>query len=258
LDNIHGGYAVMDAQLVVGAVATALGIGFRKYYKFILPYIKRGLENGEDYQVCQTATELISDVARAVHESILEDTPMLVQYLLRNLANEDMNRIVKPVTISAFGDIALALNERFEPYADHVLAVLDKAASIAVPKDDQDMVEYLNEIRENILETYTAILQALGSQAALRVFPKRLDLVLNFLVTITREVSEPDSQVTEAVIKGAVGLLGDVCKVLGPEARHKVQSAVVVFNQLVKICSDSDDQDMIEVATYCMRQITGR
>jgi importin subunit beta-1 len=239
-------------------VATALGIGFRKYYKFVLPYIRRGLENGEDYQVCQTATELVSDVARAVHETILDDTPQLVQYLLQNLANEDLNRVVKPVTISAFGDIALALNERFEPYADHVLAVLDKAATITVPKDDQDMVDYLNEIRENIAETYTAILQALGTQAALRVFPKRLDLLLNFLVTITREVTEPDSQVTEAVIKGAAGLLGDICKVLGPEARHKVQSAAVVFNQLVKACGDSEDQDMVEVASYCMRQMIGR
>jgi len=251
----HNGVALMDAHMVIGAVARALGLGFRVYYKNLIPYILRGLENSEDYQVCQTATELVSDISNAIHEAVFDDSRPLMTLLLQNLANQEINKVVKPTTISAIGDMALALNEKYEPYADAVLNVLASASMYTVPKDDQDMVDYLNELRESILDAYTSILQALGPAAAARQIAPRLDDILNFLVMIARDVEYEEGFVTESVVKGAVGVLGDLCKVLGPAAQHKIKSAISVFGNMVEICINSEDADTNEVGLYFKRLV---
>ena len=60
-----------------------------------------------------------------------------------------------------FGDLALALGPQFEKYVPRVMAALGQAAQTTVPEDDEDMVEYLNALREAILEGMTGMLQGL-------------------------------------------------------------------------------------------------
>ena len=72
-----------------------------------------------------------------------------------------VHRSVKPQILSVFGDLALAIGPDFKKYLDVVLNTLQQATQVTVDKNDFDMVDYLNELRESCLEAYTGIVQGL-------------------------------------------------------------------------------------------------
>jgi importin subunit beta-1 len=72
---------------------------------------------------------------------------------------------VKPLILSTFGDIALAIGTDFRKYADVVLNALNQASLAQVDPNDFDMIDYLNDLREGCLDAYTGILQGLKGNA---------------------------------------------------------------------------------------------
>ena len=78
--------------------------------------------------------------------------------LVDSLKDADLDRGVKPQVLSCFGEIAMALNGAFEPYLQHSLMLLMQAAAMDVPLDDDEMIDYMNELRESVLDAYTGII----------------------------------------------------------------------------------------------------
>ena len=77
------------------------------------------------------------------------------------LQNLDAHRSLKPPILSALGDMALALGPNFSRYLSIVLQVLEQAAGMQAEKDNYDMIDYCNELRDGCLEAYTGIIQGL-------------------------------------------------------------------------------------------------
>ena len=69
--------------------------------------------------------------------------------------------MVKPLILSTFGDIALAIGVDFKKYADVVLSALHQASLVQVDQSDYDMIDYFNDLREGCLDAYTGILQGI-------------------------------------------------------------------------------------------------
>ena len=57
--------------------------------------------------------------------------------------------------------MALAIGPEFKPYLPMVLQILQQAATIKVDKDNFDMIDYGNELRDGCLEAYIGIVQGL-------------------------------------------------------------------------------------------------
>ncbi|CAF4581971.1 unnamed protein product, partial [Rotaria magnacalcarata] len=54
----------------------------------------------------------------------------------------------------------------FKKYLEHVLNTLNQACRAQVAKNDYDMIDYLNELREGCLSAYTGIIQGLRNSVA--------------------------------------------------------------------------------------------
>jgi hypothetical protein len=108
------------------------------------------------------------------------------------IQSPELHRLVKPPVLSAFGDIALALNGDFEPYMSVSMQMIVQASSTVIPEvlakfidvqlfcssyflqPDDEMIEYLNQLREGALEAYTGIIQGMkegGKGVVLFIFP---------------------------------------------------------------------------------------
>lgn len=74
-----------------------------------------------------------------------------------------LHRNVKPAILSCFGDIALAIGGKFEPYLEFVMIVLQQATQLKAPRNNYDMIDYVNQLREGIFEAYVGITQGLKS-----------------------------------------------------------------------------------------------
>lgn len=77
-----------------------------------------------------------------------------------------------------------------------------------------EMVEYLNQLREGILEAYTGILQGLREGKRGELFAPYAEGVLLFLHAIATDAERDD-----AVLRTAVGVIGDLAHTLGAKVR---------------------------------------
>lgn len=57
--------------------------------------------------------------------------------------------------------MALAIGDNFTQYLEGVLQILSQAAQLQAEKDNYDMIDYVNELRDGCLEAYTGIIQGL-------------------------------------------------------------------------------------------------
>ncbi|KAJ2972582.1 hypothetical protein NUW54_g12237 [Trametes sanguinea] len=72
--------------------------------------------------------------------------------LLENLQSDVLNRNVKISILSCFGDIAMAIGPAFEPYLAATMGVLRQAGAVQPNPLDIDLVEYVGNLRDGILE----------------------------------------------------------------------------------------------------------
>lgn len=124
------------------------------------------------------AVGIIGDISRALGEQSEQYASSFMTVLLENLQSEVLNRNVKITILSCFGDIALAIGGAFEPYLETTMTVLRQAGSVEpnpvrLPQIflrtcandsrqlDYDLVDYVSQLREGILEAYTGIVTGL-------------------------------------------------------------------------------------------------
>ena len=81
----------------------------------------------QEWQVCQISVGVLGDISRALEEQLQPFCNRLMQILLENLQSDAVNRNVKPQILSAFGDIALAIGDKYEVYLSAVLSMLQSA-----------------------------------------------------------------------------------------------------------------------------------
>ena len=82
--------------------------------------------------------------------------------LIKILRDQDQDRNSKLQAIVALGDLAMNSGEAFNFYLADVLKILESASqqSMIPPSqigDDQDLADYLVQLRDILVETYTTI-----------------------------------------------------------------------------------------------------
>lgn len=206
-----------DALMAVSTLVEVLGEGFLKYMDAFKPYLCLGLKNHAEYQVCCAAVGLTGDICRALKNKMLPHCDEIMTLLLENLGNNTVHRSVKPQIFSVFGDIALSIGPEFKKYLDVVLQTLAQASQAEVDRNDYDMIDYLNELREGVLEAYTGIVQGLRGDgttpcpdAAVSLVEPHVPFIIQFITTIAQDPEHSDGNVS-----ASVGLLGDLVTVFG-------------------------------------------
>ncbi|KAI8972612.1 ARM repeat-containing protein [Trametes punicea] len=194
-----------DAFLVVGALSAALEQGFAPYIPAFLPHLYPALKAHEDTQLCTVAVGIIGDISRALGDQTAQYSSAFMNVLLENLQSDVLNRNVKISILSCFGDIAMAIGPAFEPYLAATMGVLRQAGSVQPNPLDIDLVEYVSNLRDGILEAYTGIVAGFKNTA-------KVDLLLPHVPSILELIQRclADSERTENTIKLAVGLIGDL------------------------------------------------
>jgi len=122
-----------------------------------------------------------------------------------------LNRNVKIHILSCFGDIALAIGGAFEPYLNTTMGVLRQAGSVQPNPLDTELVDYVSQLREGILEAYTGIVTGFkntdkASQLGPHL-PSILELVQRCLA---------DSERSEPTVRLCFGLIGDIADSFPP------------------------------------------
>ncbi|KAG9310985.1 armadillo-type protein [Chiua virens] len=194
-----------DAFLVVGSIAAALEAGFSPYIQAFLPYLYTALKAHEDTQLCMVAVGIIGDISRALGDQSAQYAGAFMNVLLENLQSDVLNRNVKISILSCFGDIALAINVAFEPFIDTTMGVLRQAGALQPNPLDYDLVEYVIQLREGILEAYTGVVAGFKNTENVQLL---LPHSANILELVQRCLADDDR--SETTVKLCFGLMGDL------------------------------------------------
>lgn len=206
------------------------------------PFLILGLKDYEAYQVCNMAVGVVGDITRALEGKILPYCEDIMNALVAALRDGSLHRSVKPPVLALLGDVALAIEAAFEPYLQFSLMLLLQASSVKAAEDDDDMIEYVNELREAILEAYSGIVNGLRSGNRLDLFNPYVTTVLQFLQAIAADPSRD-----RLVLNKAVGLVGDIAS-MGPQLRDQISQPYVA--QLLAEGKQTGDPQIIEAADW--------
>jgi len=221
--NVHE-----EAFMAIGAMANVVGSDFHKYMDAFRTPIFNGVKNWEAYQVCSVAVGVIGDIARALNEKLEAYCDDIVTILLEALHRQELDRSVKPPILSCFGDIALAIEGKFERYLNVVMTMLEQASitSIRVKLDEQedyDLIEYMNQLREGVLDAYVGIVQGLKDSK-----PQLLHRYLEHILRMIAHIYQDKRSHSDGILRGIVGLLGDLGSLLhGDQAKQALRQDFV-------------------------------
>jgi len=241
--QVKGGAQVLqeEALLLVTAVANAVGANFERFMPVFATHLRVGLQNYDDVQVCLMATGVVGDLCRALEGKIITYCDTILQILYTNLQNPSVDRKIKAAIMSCFGDVALAISGEFEKYLKPVMQMLLEASLTRLshgPASNEEWVEYLNSLREGVLEAYTGIIHGLREANKLYLFKEHVNGVLEFVKVVSEEPSP-----SEPVMKAAVGVLGDLVFAFQAELTTHIIHAPFL-------------QSLVEYAARCQDQST--
>jgi importin subunit beta-1 len=196
-----------DAFLVVGTMASALEQDFSPYLPPFLPFIYPALKSVEDAQLCTVAIGTVGDVCRALGEASAQYCDHFMSALFENLQNQNANRNIKVPILSCFGDIAFAITGAFEKYLQPSMEMLKQAGEVMADPNDYELVDYVNQLREGIIEAYVGIVTGMRTG-------QKGPVVLPWVPTILELIhrSMVDEERPETVFKLALGLIGDLAE----------------------------------------------
>lgn len=236
-----------ETMLAISALAHATGVEFGKYMQEFYKYVEIGLQNHEEYQVCAVTVGVVGDICRALEDKVLPFCDGIMTQLLKDLASNKLHRSVKPLIFSCFGDISLAIGEHFEKYLNYAMPMLQGAAELSIlgANQDDDLIEYYNQLRIGILEGYSGIFQGFKNTKAELMIPFSSH-ILQFIESISADVNRED-----AVTKAAVGVLGDLADTLGSNAAPLFQNSSF-YKKFLQECQTSQDQQLKETADWAL------
>uniref|UniRef100_A0A336LK41 CSON007162 protein n=1 Tax=Culicoides sonorensis TaxID=179676 RepID=A0A336LK41_CULSO len=217
-----------DALMAVSTLVDLLGEQFIKYMDAFKPFLYMGLKNHQEYQVCCTAVGLAGDICRGLKTKILPYCDEIMTLLLENLNNIHIHRSVKPQILSVFGDMALSIGHEFKKYLNVVLQMLVQAVHVQVDPKDYDMIDYLNELRESILEAYTGIIQGLkGVDETPNVDVKLMEQHVPFIIEYIISIAQ-DNEISDSSIAISAGLIGDLCSAFGAPLAPLLENEILI------------------------------
>lgn len=247
--QVRGGGPVLqeEALLLAAALANAVGPQFERFMPHFAPHLKNGLENYEDVQVCWLTTGVVGDLCRALEGKIVTYCERILEILYQNLQNRAVDRKIKAAIMTCFGDIALAIGGEFEKYLAPVVQMLIEASSTRLadgPANNEEWVEYLNSLREGVLEAYMGIIHGLRDANKLHLFKGHVAAVLHFV----QQIAE-DPSVSDSVMKAAINVIGDLIFVFQQELTQHLKGAPFL-HKLIEFASRTPDQSIQQTGMW--------
>ncbi|KAG9014671.1 karyopherin beta [Tulasnella sp. 427] len=194
-----------DAFLLVGTMAASIEQDMAPFIQPFLEPLLNAIQSTEDSQLCTVAVGVVGDICRALGEHAQAYAQGFMNTLFNTLQSQTLNRQVKISVLSCFGDIALAISSGFVSFLEPTMNVLKQAGDVTADENDFDMIDYIQSLREGIIEAYVGIITALKAGGKADVV---LPYVPSILDLLHRTLTDEDR--TESLVKLGVGLIGDL------------------------------------------------
>jgi len=237
-----------EALMAFGALADAMEKDFEVYMPNFRPYLLLGLRSQDEVTVCTISVAVVGDICRALQRNIAPYCDEIVTILFTHLQNEQSDKSVKPAIFACFGDIALALCGEFQKYLRLLMEIIQAAANLTADPRDDDMVAFVGQLRQGILEAFTGILQGLRTDKQADLFLPWVPMIVDFAGRVYADQTH-----SQSVMTAAIGVLGDMAHALGSKVRSFLVQDFV--QKLINESAQAEDDSMRDTAQWAQELI---
>ncbi|KAJ3390125.1 karyopherin beta [Entophlyctis sp. JEL0112] len=240
-----------DAFIVISALSGAVEGDFIRYMADFNPHLIRAIQSHQDPQLCSIAIGIIGDLCRSLNERILPFCNEYMNCLVEGLKSSTLEKHVKPTILSAFGDIAIAVSGDFEPFLEGVMQIIDQAMQTAVTTNHRSYadIEYLNELREGIIDAYVGVAQGMTSGQKVERLVPYIDRMFLFMETIQNDVEH-----TETCLMTMAGLVGDLADAF-PEGQMSRLYSMPWIDKFLRELKSFNTQKSLELARWARSRV---
>jgi importin subunit beta-1 len=241
--------AEAECLLVIMAVITATEENFAKYLSASYPFIKKAIEKTDAINVSKCAIAIMGDAAASLGQQMLPYCDDIMESFVKILRNGMVEKAIKLTVFTSFGSIALSIGPSFEKYLPVVMTLMREAASVQLGNTaDEETLEYMTDLRSEIMSSYTCILQGMNDhqrQAQLLPYIQGMFEVIQTVVAMENGDDE--------VMNHTVGLVGDMAEIFGNQISGLLQQYQAPIQKCLNIVMNSDDN---QVAQFAQQKIT--
>jgi hypothetical protein len=176
-----------ESLLALGALATNMNVNFEEIFVRCQEYILFSLKKFNESSLCKSALIALGNVVVAIKSNFYKFSDKFVPVLIEILTNEEVTRTNKTIAITVLGEICMNITEHFLKYLDPVMEVFFSAATLATSQadsDDEETADYLEDLRYNLIETFTCIEFGLDECGKKELFARYVIHIFNFFKTI--------------------------------------------------------------------------
>ena len=231
--------------LAMGSLAGVVEEAFSKYLPHFMPFLLQGLRDFGAESLCQVCIGVTVDISTAVTNNLAPFCDDIMKILLECLKDNSVNRDIKPLVISCFGDIAMAIGGAFEPYLQPCVMLLMQASQQQAG-DDEDLMEFIESLRVSILEAYSGIITGLedGQKLGL-IAPILQGGVFQYLQFLAGDPNRSDE-----VLEKSIALLGDIGRTVGGQPPVKNEFRQPYVATLINAGAASSEESCREIAAW--------
>ena len=201
-----------EAVLALGSLAYFGWELFSHINNKVMEYILFSLKERQDFQLCYQGLLAADDVIRCVGKENVNIIPNIVEEMKKIISDSNIPRGLRIKCFGLYNDIFMTEDKSNEAYLEDVFHLLVNGMSTSVDPPtknmDEDELEYLNELREKIVELLTGVFMFLNCQNQTFYFSKYIDGFVKYLSRIV----EPEFNCKLDLICDICGLLGDLYK----------------------------------------------
>ena len=197
----------------LGALACSVGETIRHQVHRILPFLLWALSNREDSALCKAGTHCLGDFSAALSADAANLANQIVPILIANLEHSGIAADIKVMTISTLADLVSTALDGFAPYLEGILRLVEQAmeASMQVnPSLSTEMLEYLSDLRDALVEFYLALMQNLKSGNRVKVIQGSVSRLLEFALF----AAQSDRMSSDHTQRNILFLLGELLEVI--------------------------------------------
>ena len=162
-----------EANLALGALALNMNENFAEIFKEYYDFIEFSIKSFNISNLCKSGLSVLLNSIRAINNTLfLSDfSERILKVLIEVCTSNDVSRFNKTIAITCIGEVSMVIGMKFQYFLNDIMELLFSACQmgININTDDEDTIDFVKDLRYELIQTFTCIEFALDENNKLLV-----------------------------------------------------------------------------------------
>ena len=201
---------------VIGAIASFLQRSFIIEMNNFNSYLLHGLTLTNSFDICKSCLLCLNEIIMSTGPDFNIYVGEYLKIVLNILSDNQMSRELKPYCFFIMSSLFLSCKQEIFKYFNEIMTMVGGAFEACLmdynnQKENIDFINYIMQLKENVLETMGCIFNAVQDLEKTDAFVPYAKSTVIFINKILRD----ETQLNIDIIRNALAIIADFCRVYG-------------------------------------------